>query len=381
MENGPPAVPASAGHPVPPKGLRNRPSAVQTNKFYANILLGDQKQPVYCMPYSLVWSGCGKTGQCHHGVGISQTEEDKVEFGPGSPSKFFYNPTHLQAITLSARDLGVDTSLTSEKAGPWSITMALSPRANQQPVMKLPLIQGMGFVTAKYFNAAPVIGSLIGLKSFSLQESKPNERMTKYRMSADDSSQWIMYVFVSSGRQPNFVRQADNTYVDVNGGFTGTIQIAKVPKDTASAALYDRASGTYATDASIDGSVGGEAGRYSITWQKESLTGRDLLMYALPHHVESMAPETRGQLTSLRLRTTTKGVATAILSNRMTMVEQKLPVNVGFYPWSAERETSKTCLNNASRRKYISDITKREIDSDIVGRIAREPSVYSAGKV
>jgi endo-1,3(4)-beta-glucanase len=382
IENGAPSVPVSnAGHAVPPRGLKNRPSAIQTNKFYANILLGNQKQPVYAMPYSIVWSGCSKTNKCHHGVGISQIDEDQVMYGPGSPVNYFYNPTHLQAIVLSERNFGPDTSLTSEKATPWSITMALSPRANQEPLMKLPLIQGMGFVTAKYRNAAPVIGSLVGLKGFSLQESRPNERMAKYRMNLDDSSQWVMYVFSNSAKQPNFVRQADNTYLDVNGGFSGIIQIAKLPKDAASAAVYDRAAGTYAMDATIEGSVGGDSGWYSMAWKTESVTRRDLLMFALPHHIESMSSDTRARLTSLRLRTTTKGVATAILTNRMTLMEQNLPVNVGFYPWSAERQASKTCLNNASRRRYISDVTRQEINSDIVGRVAKEPSVYFAGKV
>jgi endo-1,3(4)-beta-glucanase len=56
-------------------------------------------------------------------------------------------------------------------------------------------------------------------------------------------------------------------------------------------------------------------------------------MFAPPHHLESSDGTTSALTTQIRLQTTTKGLATAILANSWTMVEKILPIDMGFAPW------------------------------------------------
>lgn len=65
-------------------------------------------------------------------------------------------------------------------------------------------------------------------------------------------------------------------------------------------------------------------------------------MFALPHHVQSFDSATAAAKTNITLQTTTKGLATAILANQMTMVEPSLPVSMGFAPWTPSHGTVRT---------------------------------------
>ena len=56
-----------------------------------------------------------------------------------------------------------------------------------------------------------------------------------------------------------------------------------------------------------------------MTWSKGG--SKPLLMYALPHHVAAFTRATTPNITSMRLQTTTKGMATAILADAWQMNE------------------------------------------------------------
>jgi hypothetical protein len=65
-------------HPLEmPKNVNDSDLPVQTNKFYGNLLLDDQKNPVYAMPYSVWWSNETE----YPGMAVSHTNFDqKVSF-------------------------------------------------------------------------------------------------------------------------------------------------------------------------------------------------------------------------------------------------------------------------------------------------------------
>jgi endo-1,3(4)-beta-glucanase len=379
-----PAIPVVKNHFITPKQLSRGFNPVQTNKFYANLLLSDQKQPVYCMPYVVKWTGCNETTRvCHKGIGVSHTDDDHLLYGPGEPAQYFYNPTNRHAVILSASELGNNPELRVENAGAWAITAVLSTTSQGHPFIKLPLLQGIGFITAIYSRATPTIGSLIGFQELTPIWQRQSDGTTKYSLNLVDGTKWVMYVFPSKGSSyPRFVRQSSShTWIDEVGDFSGVIQIAKVPKGELSSSIYDKTAGTYAIDADISGSVRGTTGTYVLSWKTAGISSQNLLMFALPHHIQSMAPGTKAKLVSLSLRTTTKGSATAIISNNMTFVETSLPTNIYFYPQAPDTLANNLCLNNSTWRSFILKVAKNEIEYDINGRISREQSVYWSGKV
>ena len=89
-------------------------------------------------------------------------------------------------------------------------------------------------------------------------------------------------------------------------------------------------------------------------------------MFALPHHVQSFDGATAAAKTNITLQTTTKGLATAILANQMTMVEPSLPVSMGFAPWTPSHGTVRTmsagtiqAINNAATIELAQNMTSQ----------------------
>jgi endo-1,3(4)-beta-glucanase len=385
-------------HPVQPKGLSlstSRP--IHTNKFYNNLLISDQSMPVFTHPYALSWKGCPQNGQeCHGGIGIWHTDIEDVVFGPGEPAQWFYNPTHLQHMVLSATELGsgnglLKRSLSVKDIKSMSATAVLSAQGRKdgqmRSMMEVPLVQGMGWVTAVYQAATPVIGSGVGFLDFKTDGRRRKGGTIKYtaRVNTTTPSTWFIYVTpeVPSARI-EFLKKDDKTYVSSNIAFWGTVQIAK-RSTILSEDVYDKTYGAYAASGTVSGSVeeGGQKGKYTISWTKRGLKEQDLLMFALPHQVDSMVSESRNRISSrLSLRTTTKGMASAVVGgNSITMVESDLPSNIGFIPLSSGQKNGRICSGNQFLNMIFVKQMDGEINFDIESRVAKEDSIYWAGKV
>jgi endoglucanase Acf2 len=70
-------------------------SPLQTNKFYANLLLGDQGCSVWTHPYSVCWAKGGGNARSW-GLSISQIDREQLAFGPPTStgaSQYFISPT------------------------------------------------------------------------------------------------------------------------------------------------------------------------------------------------------------------------------------------------------------------------------------------------
>lgn len=172
-----------------------------------------------------------------------------------------------------------------------------------------------------------------------------------------------------------------NSRIEASSGFTGFIQVAKEPVNAASGeAVYDAGAGVYASGASLSGSTSGRNGTYTLRWTRAGLTGSQaqLLMFALPHHVQSFDVATNQGKTSVQLRTTTKGVATAVLRDSWTMVESNLPVDMGFAPWTTT-SGSVTSLSSTARQA-INRAAASEVSQDMDAQ-SNLNSMYFSGKV
>jgi endo-1,3(4)-beta-glucanase len=375
--NPPAQVSRRADHPVSQLGITRQDSPVHTNKFYANFFLGTQHQPVWTHPYSLQWAD-GSGNLVSYGMSVSHIERKQLAYGPGDPAQYFINPVGIRSIVLSAVELGRSTVLTTSSVQSFSINAQLAPSARAKPIIVFPIVQGMGCVTALYSNASVLLQSGVSFGTINFVQTIQQSGTYKYDITLQDGTTWLMYVTPtrSSGTPP--FRLTSSTSITGPTKFTGTIQVAKNPIGAAGESFYDRSAGAYALSASISGSVDQRSGTYTVFWKKGGRTDQNLLMFALPHHVESMDDATRNRLTPIQLQTTTKGLAVAIISDNITLVEDNLPVDVGFDPWSPALGSVRHVSNDAARA--IANAAAIELNQNIAQQSDLN-SMYYSGKV
>jgi endo-1,3(4)-beta-glucanase len=368
-----------ADHPVPRLGIQAQNTPLSTNKFYANFFLGSQTAPTWTHPYSLAWSkGAGTSGSW--GMSIAHMDASRKAFGPdrsSNPVGYFINPNGIQFIVLSAAELGASTTITTDSLTAFSANVNLLPAAGQAPAITFPLVQGMGFVTGIYKGATPILET--GVFFRSVTKSLANNLkagVTKYTILLEDDTTWLVYAYSSSG-QPLEFTVVKNGLAQATSNFIGTIQIAKCPS-AAAEALYDAAVGAYPTAVTLSGSVSGAQGTYTMSFTKAGLTSTSLLMFALPHHVESFAAGTKSAATGVQLQTTTKGLATAVVADSWTLVEPNMPIGMGFAPWSPVLGDRQAV--SAAAMATMQNVATSEISQDMNAQTNLD-SFYYSGKV
>lgn len=374
----PPAqIQARDDHPVPRKGITSGPP-LQTNKFYSNFFLGDQTAPTYTFPYSVSWAaGRGPTGS--YGIAISHIDPDQRVFGDKKPesgaASYFIHPIGIQSLILSAKGLGQGASLTTDSITPFSATVRLRRDASSGPLVSFPLVQGMGFVTAMYNGSFPVIQTGVYFRTVTRVQGDPKSDVAKFRFLLEDGKTWWLYAYKLRGEDLD-LQVVNNGYAEATSPFFGIIQIAKdVPGGEET---LDRASGVYAETVGLSGSVSGSSGRYSFRFTARGHPEGQLLIWALPHHVQSFDHETVSNAQEVYMPTTTKGLAKAVLAFRWTMVEPQMPVNMGFAPYSPEKGSMGALSEEA--KSVISVVAKNEISQDMIAQ-SNLDSMYFSGKV
>ena len=314
-------------------------------------------------------------------MAVSHIDANQRDLGPrntaipGSPVQYFINPIGIQSIILSAVELGSSSALTVNSLGAFSANAVLSPQAGSLSHISFPLVQGMGFVTGIYSNLMPAIQSSVFFRTVT-QVASPRAGMYKYQVILEDGKSWIIYATPGNGQDPG-LRRVSNTQVQGLRGWFGTIQVTKNPFGANGERIYDGSAGVFPTSATISGSAQSNIGTYQIQWVKEGLTSLRLLMYALPHHVQSFDGSTSRGMTSMQLQTTTKGLATAVIGDSWTMVEMALPTDMGFAPWTPTTK-SQTSLSKAAI-SLIEQIAVPEINQDYDAQTSLD-SLYFSGK-
>ncbi|KAK5114407.1 hypothetical protein LTR85_010229 [Meristemomyces frigidus] len=340
----PSQIPQRGDHPVARLGIQQQQDRLETNKFYANFFLGDQAAGTWTHPYSVAWSkGVGETGSW--GLAISHIERSQLAINDADPSKdagewaFFANPVGIQSLVLSAVELGSTTDLTTDTLEAFSVNVNLADSAGDEPRLTFPLCQGMAFITGKYNSGTPLVQSGIGISSLTYAGAVINGTTYKYRALLQNGLTWLIYVTPeNSAYSENSFELLSSGTIQGPSGFGGYIQIAKVPSGVSDAeSIYDGSAGVYPVAANISGSVSGTAGSYTLSWSKEGVTSQPLLMFALPHQVESFAYATSAGVTDVQLITTTKGNATAVRADSWTLQEPDLPISMSFAPWSPDQ--------------------------------------------
>lgn len=378
ISTGPPVngIGSRPDHPVPRNGLASQSGKVGTNKFYANFFLGAQTNPVWTHPYSLQWAkGRGAAGSW--GMSISHIDAQQRTYGPdpsANPVEYYINPINVQSIILSATELSSSTVLTMDSLTAFSANANLLPKAGAIPAITFPMVQGMGFVTGEYRNTTPYIRSSVFFKTLTPLAS-PSKGVTKYRILLQDGNTWLLYARADNGTGLSLTAVSSSS-IKAPGRFSGTIQIAKNPGAVAgNEAIYDSCAGTYAKTLALSGSVAGNSGTYALSWARSKSTA-GLLMFALPHHVQSLVTSSI-KITSIKLQSTTKGIATGIIGDSWTLDEPDLPTSIGFAPW--DPVTGSTHSLSATAKMTILKAGKSDLAQDMDNQTNLD-SMYFSGK-
>ncbi|KAF2479242.1 glycosyl hydrolase family 81-domain-containing protein [Neohortaea acidophila] len=368
----PPQISSRSDHPVPRLGIVPQQQKLETNKFYGNFYLGDQSAGTWTHPYSIAWSkGAGETNSW--GMAVSHTERDQLATAPATSVDagewaYFVNPVGIQSLVLSATELGNGTTLTTDTLEAFSVNVNLIADGDPSPTITFPLVQGMAFVTGVYNDATPLLQSGLGIQSVTYTGSVLNGTTFKYTALLANGFTWLIYVTPSSsGYQENSFTLISPVAIQGASGFSGFIQVAKLPANTSDAeAVYDGSAGAYATAVNISGSVEDTTGTFSLSWTKAGTTSQPLLIFALPHHISSFASDTSAGVTDVQLVTATKGYSTAVCGDRWTLLEPDLPITMSFAPWSPSLGSvdtlpaaAITAINQAGAVELAEDIAQQ----------------------
>lgn len=290
----PPPIPSRSEHPVSRQSVRSRAAPLddprriplgsptecplQTNKFYANMLLGDQSNAVWTHPYSISWAK-GRGNARSWGLSISHIERHQLALGPVQSNgavQYFINPIGIQSMILSAAELEPSCVLTTDSPSAFSVNVNLSSGAGCPPLITFPLLQGMGFITGLYKCCRPLIQSSVFFRELTPCGQLRNIT-SKFRVVLEDGATWLVYLTPCGGNAQETLTMTNSTTLQGRDRFGGMIQVAKVPRGT-SEDVYDCCAGTYAASCEISAEVTGDVCRYHLTWMKSGLQNA-LLMY------------------------------------------------------------------------------------------------------
>ena len=365
-------------HPVPRKGIMSKPP-LQTNKFFANFFLGDQRGPTYTFPYSIAWTGGnGPTASwgmaCSH-INASQRVYGQTKFN--GASSYYLNPVGIQSMILSAKELGPNTTLTMDSITAFSSRVHLNPAMAAPPAVSFPLVQGMAYVTGEYSSSTPQIQSGVFFKTVTRVTKDPKSNVAKFTFILEDGTTWRVYAWRTKGDQLD-LKVVNNSLAEAKKPFYGIIQITKDPMTSSSEQELDDGSGIYPVTLELSGSAKGKTGQYSFQFQKEGHQTGDLYMYALPHHLSSFDPSTQKQIQQTQLQSTTKGLATMVKGSKWTMIEPSMPSAMGFAPWHPEKGNCKTISDHA--KSIIRSAAEKEVSQNMMAQCNLD-SMYFSGKV
>jgi endo-1,3(4)-beta-glucanase len=237
----------------------------------------------------------------------------------------------------------------------------------------------MAFVTARYTKATPVLSSGVGFQNITYIGAAGDNTTHKYRMELTNGFSWLAYVTPQDASYDvNSFTLLDSSTIQGPSGFEGTVQVAKIPAETSDAvAIYDSCAGAYPISGSISGAVDGTYGWYTLSWQKGGVQTQDLLMFALPHHMQSLSDQTKPSVTDVKLMTTVKGNSVAIRGSSWTLVEPELAVDMEFAPYQPGFGSVRAV--SADAVAAINSAATSELQQDM-SEMSNLDSMYYSGK-
>jgi endo-1,3(4)-beta-glucanase len=314
---------------------------------------------------------------------VSHTTASQRVFGPdpnANPARYYFNPANIQSMNLSAVEFDHNMNLQVTSPGPLS-AMTTFTTGDGNRMMQVPLSSGIGFISAVYYNLSPVIQSQVGFNSFK-QLTSPMPNIMKYEVVLFNNVRWLIYATVQDGQAFGLTMRDTNHLCSTSSCYNTIVQVASCPKDQDR--YCDDTAGAYAESAELNGQVDGCIGTYSIKYSpKGRSSSQNLLIFALPHHVESFTSETERRKTSYNLDSTVMGQMTACITTSLDM-QESLAKNIGLLPRASFRDRNGSQFDRLS--KYSPDILnllkstcQAELSQDICTQCNLD-SMYFSGK-
>ncbi|KAF8471085.1 endo-1,3(4)-beta-glucanase [Kalaharituber pfeilii] len=370
IETAPPLsiFPRKRSHPVSSKAVFNPYGyPIPTNKWYSNLFLGGQTDGVWTLPYML-WVHKDPRS---YGLAVSHVEEDKFTLGPDpnkDPVQYYFSPIGIRSMQLGALELHGNTTITLDGVTNHAVNLHLN--ANNGSIT-FPLTQGMGFVTGQYNHLTPTIDSGVMYRQL-IPCHPPRHGIQKWKVILEDGHVWLIYAF---GSGPLDLVCANNGRIQARSGpYSGVIQITKVGEGNDAERTLDDTAGAFVTEVTLAGGldfnyyIGNYSFHFGVTGENNAGAP---LMYALPHHVDSFLPDTAARRRHLWLRSTTKGVMTAVVSSTWYLSEQ-VPAWIGWHAGPRE-------IMTATALAKIKEVVEQEVRQDVEGQ-SNLDSMYFAGK-
>ena len=365
-------------HPVPRTGIQSQ-APLQTNKFYANFFLGDQRAPTYTFPYSISWAGGKGATNNSWGMVCSHTEAKQRVFGtekmPGV-SSYYINPVGIESMVLSASELGKHTAVSIDSTTAFSARVHLSQDNETPPAISFPIVQGMPYVTAEYSETTPLINTGVFFKTVTKVTRNPKPGLAKFTFTLEDGAIWRLYAWNTKGEELD-LQVVNNGAAKSQKPFTGIIQIAKDPMTPGSEATLDDGAGIYPVTLTLTGSVKDNVGTYIFNYQREGHQTGNLYMYALPHHLDSFNMDTKQRIQPVEIQSTTKGLATLVKGTEWTMVEPNMPIEMDFSPWHPEKGSVSKLSDHS--KDLIRAAASKELTQNMIAQ-SNLDSMYFSGK-
>lgn len=358
----------------------NGDTPYQTNKFYTNLMLDDQSMSAYVYPYTLWYLHNNQ-----YGMAVGHTTSSQYVFGTHEWVQdgygYYFNPVQIAQLVFSATSFDSSVSFALTEMEQFSALATLSTSSDDY--MEVPMVEGMGFSTAIYHGDLRVrLNSGMAVLSLTKEESRNLATgILKYRVSLNNGVDWLIYVTLPEGyTSDDFSLQATNSVITGSTAIDGlVIQVAVAPGSDSSEVFYDQAAGMYAVSATLSGSVvDSSVAEYLITYETRGLSlSGDIIVFLLPHHVDSLSSSFAGAACGFYLDSTTKGRMYAYLATQVIMSEI-LETDLQFLPWTPGMGD---LSYSPEQLILIAAAANSELSVDIRSTVAGVNSNYYSGKV
>lgn len=370
-----------------PLGVSNDNVPYETNKFFVNLFLGEQTDMIWSYPYGMYWK---KTD--YYGFAVQHTNKTNRVFGSTDTNNegvdsYYFNPILDGELIFSATSLTKNANeLTVSNIKSMSALVQLSEDGDvSSNYIDIPVVQGMGFVSAVYHgDLVAELNSMIGFDQVTQETSSTlSSNVLKYRVKLFNGVEWLAYVTLPEGSSSDFELSAKSSYsIEGSEAVDGLLlQFAVAPTSSSDEKYYDQAAGQYAVSASVEGQVSlGSSVNYSFKYETNgSSSSGKTIVFALPHHLDSITEDTKLSSTGIQLTSTTKGDMTGFLTNELSFSETLTSSEVLFLPWTSQMTA--TLSYTKEQLQLLAKTANSELSVDINNAVNSVDSTYSSGKV
>ncbi|KAI8391179.1 endo-1,3(4)-beta-glucanase [Radiomyces spectabilis] len=219
-------------------------------------------------------------------------------------------------------------------------TLRLSSPRNPTKRIDFPLARGMPFVTGTYSGLTPHFYSEHGIQQVvAASNNNGTYGGRKFKVTMNDPSHTTFIIYALGG--PLQLRKIGNSKLEATTIYNGVIRVAKLPSPD-----HERLLDDYFDVWTVGGTIttGTDGGSYTITWKTAGNTAKPPLIYAYPHHLQTLSADVKR--TRMQLQSSTKGAMTAVIGNSWVLRETQLS-DIGWLPRNPvpERSTQNEIMN------------------------------------